>query len=156
MATKFITEESLRQQFWNLYSRNKNLVYAQFECPLRPRGVDIVTIEWVKDHFELCAFECKLTDVSKAIAQAGENAKYVHKSFIVVPSDQISNVQQRHKSELAQFSNVGAIAVENGGRYDMFEKARALATNNLQKHQAIDELYRQMATAMHNKILPKY
>ena len=68
------------------------------------------------------AFEFKLSDIRKAILQAKENSKFVHKSWIVIPSEKEDLISGRYKSYLKEIKYVGVIVVEEGGRWKMIHK----------------------------------
>ncbi len=134
---RFVEEKELKEQFWKMYSRNNKKILAyQFECQARHGGIDLVTVEKVPEkgggyHIEFCAFEFKLNDMEKVFSQAMLNMQtnYFHKSFIVVPMNKKNVVIDRYSTYLEKYPYIGCIAVnhpdENGGKYEMFQKAYA-------------------------------
>ena len=83
----FLTEKDLRDAFWKNYNYSKRALKYQFECDVRPGAADLVTVEQFQGNYQINAFEFKLSDIKKAILQAKENAKFVNKSWIVIPDE---------------------------------------------------------------------
>ena len=56
---KYVEEKALKEQFWKKYGYRSNIIAYQFECKARTGGVDLLTVEKVKDvkgfHIELCS-----------------------------------------------------------------------------------------------------
>ena len=144
---RFVSEKDLKDQFWKMYSRgNKNIVAYQFECMARHGGVDLLTVEKVKDrdgkgfHLEICSFEFKLADLEKAFSQANLNTAFCHKSFVVVPSEKEKTIGDRYADYYKKYPSIGCISVshpDDGGRYSMFHKARAKRDENVCVNQEI-------------------
>lgn len=82
----FLTEKELKDKFWENYNYSGRALRYEFESPIREGNADLVTVEIFQDRVQFNAFEFKLSDIRKAILQAKENSRSVHKSWIVVPS----------------------------------------------------------------------
>lgn len=144
---RFVSEKDLREQFWKMYSRvNKNIVAYQFECMARRGGVDLLTVEKVRNwdgkgyHLEICSFEFKLADMEKAFSQAYLNTEFCHKSFIVVPAEKQKTIEARYSDYYREYPSIGCISVSHpvdGGRYSMFHKARAKRDESICVNQEI-------------------
>lgn len=46
---KYVEEKALKEQFWKKYGYRSNIIAYQFECKARTGGVDLLTVEKVKD-----------------------------------------------------------------------------------------------------------
>ena len=144
---RFVTEKDLRDQFWKMYKRgNRNIIAYQFECQARYGGVDLLTIEKVKDrdgkgfHIEICSFEFKLADLEKAFSQANLNTEFCHKSFVVVPGEKERTIEDRYSDYYKRYPSIGCISVchpDGGGRYSMFHKARAKKDEDISVNQEV-------------------
>ena len=92
---KFVEERALRDAFWKKYGDRPNILAHQFECAARHGGVDLLTVESVKNrsgkgsNLQIVSFEFKLDDIEKAISQAVQDLDFSHKAFIVVPDRKI-------------------------------------------------------------------
>lgn len=115
----FLTERELRDTFWKNYNYSKRARKYQFECLIREGGADLVTVEKYQGNIQFNAFEFKLSDIKKAIAQAKANSKWVHKSWIVIPYDKKDLIENKYKSQLEDIKAVGVIVVEEEGRWTM-------------------------------------
>lgn len=100
----------------------------QFECQAREGGVDLLTVEDVQGEYQVCAFEFKLSDIKKALAQAEANLPFVNKSFIVVPVEKEELVQNKYLSYLREKRYIGVIGVEQSGRWKMIHQPYAQQT----------------------------
>ena len=114
----FLTEKDLRDAFWKNYNYSKRALKYQFECDVRPGAADLVTVEQFQGNYQINAFEFKLSDIKKAILQAKENAKFVNKSWIVIPDEKKELVEMKYGNILRNYG-IGAITVEEGGRWNM-------------------------------------
>lgn len=114
----FLTENELREKFWKSYNGNNRAIKYQFECPIREGNADLVTIEKYQDNFQINAFEFKLSDIKKVIRQAEENALLVNKSWIVVPKDRESVINDRYLATCKE-KGIGIMYVEDGGRWSL-------------------------------------
>lgn len=124
---KFIEENKLKEAFWVKFKVRKNIVRFHFECPIRKGCIDLLTIDHFKtldgvDKVSLCAFEFKLEDIKKAIAQAEENLRYAHKCFIVIPSYKKELVINKYLNYLNVNRHIGVICVDLDGRYEIVKK----------------------------------
>ena len=82
----------------------------------------MLTVEMYRDKVQFNAFEFKLHDIKKAILQAKENSKYVHKSWIVIPSEKERLIKERYEGYLKEIKYVGVIITEDTGRWKMIFK----------------------------------
>lgn len=114
----FLSEKELRDAFWKNYNYGSRALRYQFEIEFRTGSTDLLTLEKFQGHYQLNAFEFKLSDMKKVILQAKGNLAYVNKSWIVVPSEKQELVTGRYKNHL-QGAGIGAITVEEGGRWQM-------------------------------------
>ncbi len=114
----FLTEKDLRDAFWKNYNYSKRALKYQFECDVRLGAADLVTVEQFQGNYQINAFEFKLSDIKKAILQAKENAKFVNKSWIVIPDEKKELVEMKYGNILRNYG-IGAITVEEGGRWNM-------------------------------------
>lgn len=149
LKMKFIKEIDLRDQFWKGYGYRKNILAQQFECPARHGNIDAVTVETLKNlndngvHIQLIAFEFKLEDIEKAFSQAVENSKYVHKSFIVVPSYKSKVIQEKYFDYFNKYPNIGVISVDHpddGGKWHLLQKSKPNKDSDIQINQGILKL----------------
>lgn len=115
----FLTEQDLRDTFWANYNYNHRAIKYQFECPLRQGNIDLVTVEKFQENYQINAFEFKLDDIKKVLLQAKGNIPYCNKSWIVVPGEKKKVILERYKNYLDDAKHIGAIAVEEGGKWEM-------------------------------------
>lgn len=115
----FLTEKELKDRFWENYNYSGRALRYEFESPIREGNADLVTVEIFQDRVQFNAFEFKLSDIRKAILQAKENSRSVHKSWIVVPSEKEKLISERYIAYLKEIKYVGVITVEEGGRWKM-------------------------------------
>lgn len=134
----FLTEKELKDKFWKNYNYSQRAVRYQFECPIREGGADLVTVELYQNNVQFNAFEFKLNDIKKVILQAKANAAFVHKSWIVIPSEKSGVILDRYKSYLDEIEVVGVICVEEGGKWEMVYKPKF--QKNIVLHQSILKL----------------
>ena len=113
----FLREEDLVEKFWKFYNGRGRAIKFQFECPIREGNADLVTIEKYQDNYQINAFEFKLDDMKKVILQAEFNAKFVNKSWIVVPIEKKSIIEKRYLSACKEHG-IGIFYVEAGGRWE--------------------------------------
>ena len=113
----FLTEQELRDRFWENYNYSGRAIYHQFEAPMRYGDVDLMTIEKFQENFQINAFEFKLNDIKKVILQAKANIQYCNKSWIVIPSEKEQLIFDRYKNALDEAKYIGVITVEEGGRW---------------------------------------
>lgn len=118
----FLTEKELKNKFWGNYNYSGRALRYEFESPIREGNADLITIEMFQDKVQFNAFEFKLSDIKKAILQAKENSKFVHKSWIVIPSEKANLINDRYSTYLNDLKYVGVIIVEEGGRRKMIHK----------------------------------
>ena len=109
---KFVEEKALRDAFWENYKRRSGVLRHQFEAPVRHGGIDLLTIEDYNGRIYFVAFEFKLDDIKKALAQADENLQYVHKSFIVIPEEKCELVISKYGDFLKDRKWIGVIGVD--------------------------------------------
>lgn len=120
----FVLEKDLREKFWENYRYRKGLIKYQFEVPLRTGAADLLTVESYQENIQLNAFEFKLTDIKKALAQAEANLPYVNRSWIVVPADKKKVINERYLPFLQEKKYIGAIGVADGGRWEVIYQPR--------------------------------
>ena len=108
---KFVEEKALRDAFWSKYGKRSGILRHQFESPIRHGGMDLLTVEIFDNRVYFVAFEFKLDDIKKALAQAEENLQYVHKSFIVIPQEKCETVIQKYGDWLKEKRFIGVIGV---------------------------------------------
>lgn len=118
----FLTEKELKDKFWENYNYSGRALRYEFESPIREGNADLITIEMFQDKVQFNAFEFKLSDIKKAILQAKENSKFVHKSWIVIPSEKANLIKDRYITYLNDLKYIGVIIVEEGGRWKMIHK----------------------------------
>lgn len=118
----FLTEKELKEKFWKNYNYSGRALRYEFESPIREGNADLITIEMFQDKVQFNAFEFKLSDIKKAILQAKQNSKFVHKSWIVIPSEKGNLIKDRYSTYLNDLKYVGVIIVEEGGRWKMIHK----------------------------------
>lgn len=119
----FLTEKELKQTFWKNYNYSGRAIKYQFECDIREGAADLVTIEKYQDNFQINAFEFKLSDIKKVILQARANAKYVTKSWIVVPEEKAELIRNKYINHIVE-QGIGVIIVEEGGHWELLQKAK--------------------------------
>ena len=132
---KFIEEQELVEMFWKKYGYRQNIVRHQFESPIRKGGIDLFTVEIFDGRIYFVAFEFKLEDIKKAIAQAEENLKYAHKSFVVVPKEKVKTILDKYKDYLDKNRFIGVIGVETDGRWEICYKAMMQSDSYIQYNQ---------------------
>ena len=118
----FLTERDLKETFWKNYNYSARAIRYQFEAPIREGCADLLTVEMYQNNVQFNAFEFKLHDIKKAILQAKENSRYVHKSWIVIPSEKEQLIKDRYESSLKEIKYVGVIITEDTGRWKMIFK----------------------------------
>ena len=118
----FLTEKELKDKFWENYNYSGRALRYEFESPIREGNADLITIEMFQDKVQFNAFEFKLSDIKKAILQAKQNSKFVHKSWIVIPSEKANLIKDRYITYLNDLKYIGVIIVEEGGRWKMVHK----------------------------------
>lgn len=118
----FLTERDLKDTFWKNYNYSKRAIRYEFEAPIREGCADLVTVEMYQNNVQFNAFEFKLNDMKKAILQARENSKYVHKSWIVIPSEKEQLIKDKYENYLKEIKYVGVITTEDTGRWKMIYK----------------------------------
>lgn len=141
----FIEEQKLKEAFWSKYNYRKNILRYQFECPIRNGGIDLLTIESLKDKdrtltVQVNAFEFKLSDIKKAIAQAEENLNYAHKSWIVIPHEKGKIIKDKYLNYLEQKKYIGCISVELDGRWTIIYQPWTQPDHHLKFNQGIAKL----------------
>lgn len=120
---EYLYEKDLKKSFWDKnYKFKKNIKRYQFECSFREGNIDLVTLETVKDDYQICAFEFKLKDIKRALAQAEANIPFVHKSFVVVPIERKSIILDKYLDWLHKQKYIGVIGVDINGRWEMVYK----------------------------------
>lgn len=137
---KFIEEKKLKEAFWEKFRYRKQIIKYQFECPIRHGAIDLLTIDHHGDRISLCAFEFKLDDIKKAIAQAEENLNYAHKSFIVLPDNKESLIKNKYMNYLQANKNLGVIVVALDGTWKMLKKAYDKNDRELTYNQTVFKL----------------
>ncbi|MCI5688060.1 MAG: hypothetical protein HFE72_11445 [Emergencia sp.] len=115
----FLTEQELRDRFWENYNYSGRAIYHQFEAPMRYGDVDLMTIEKFQERYQINAFEFKLNDVKKVILQAKANVEFCHKSWIVMPQEKAQIILNRYRRMIEDAKHVGVITVEEGGRWNV-------------------------------------
>ena len=98
----FLTEQELRDRFWENYNYSGRAIYHQFEAPMRYGDVDLMTIEKFQERYQINAFEFKLNDVKKVMLQ--------EKAQIIL---------NRYRRMIEDAKHVGVITVEEGGRWNV-------------------------------------
>lgn len=131
----FLTENELKETFWKNYNGSGRAIFWQFECPIREGNADLLTVEKFQENVQFNAFEFKLTDIQKAILQAKGNSKYVHKSWIVVPSEKENIIKNRYINILQKTKIVGVMSVAEGGRWKVIYQPQY--NNDIQINQVI-------------------
>ena len=121
----FLQESELKEMFWSNYGKRQQIITYQFENTARQGGIDLVTVEKFLDRFEICAFEFKLADIKKALAQAKANLKFVHKSFIVVPAEKKQVILDKYSAQLKEHKYIGVMSIEESGRWEMIYQPKA-------------------------------
>ncbi|MBM6808325.1 hypothetical protein [Faecalicoccus pleomorphus] len=130
-----LSEKELKEKFWKAYNEGKRALRWQFECPAREGGIDLVTLEKFKDEYQINAFEFKLNDIKKVVAQAKANSKYATKSWIVVPIYKENLILNRYINELDTYENelkikrnIGVMGVYDNGSYKVIHTAKPADT----------------------------
>ena len=134
----FLSERKLKEAFWKNYNYSKRALRYQFECAIREGNADLVTVEEFQGNIQLNAFEFKLNDIRKAIAQALENSDYVNKSWIVIPIEKKNLINDKYINMLERIAYVGVITVTDAGRWEMIHKPKF--RNNIDLSQEILKL----------------
>lgn len=119
----FLTEKEIKETFWKNYNYSGRAIKYQFECDIREGAADLVTIEKYQDNFQINAFEFKLQDIKRVILQAKANAKYVNKSFIVIPVEKSELIRNKYLNHIKE-QGIGVITVEEGGRWELLIKPK--------------------------------
>lgn len=120
----FLSERKLKETFWKNYNYSKRALRYQFECAIREGNADLVTVEEFQGNIQFNAFEFKLSDIKKAMAQALENSDFVHKSWIVIPIEKKNLIKDRYINKLERIAYVGVITVSDSGRWEMIHKPK--------------------------------
>lgn len=140
---KFVEERALRDSFWKKYGNRPNILVHQFECAARHGGVDLLTVESVKNrsgkgtNLQIVSFEFKLDDIEKAISQAVQDLEFSHKVFIVVPERKIKVIIDKYTDDLRRCRYIGVITVSLDGRWDLPVKCWAKADKDVHVNQEI-------------------
>lgn len=119
----FIKEEDLRNAFWDNYKNRSAIIKWQFEMPLRTGNADLFTAEEFQGNIQMNAFEFKLSDIKKAMAQAEANMEFVNRSWIVMPIEKEKVLNDKYKLYLKE-KGIGAIVVEDGGKWRFIQLPR--------------------------------
>ncbi|MDD3028093.1 MAG: hypothetical protein PHI41_08625 [Erysipelotrichaceae bacterium] len=119
----YLTEKDLKDNFWKKYNYNNRALKFQFEFIQSGRSLDLITGEKLGESYQLNAFEFKLTDIKKAIAQAKFNQEYFQKSWLVFPVDRKEVIENKYLSEIKS-SGLGLIFVSDDGTFDLYLIAR--------------------------------
>lgn len=115
----FIEEKQLKETFWNNYKNRKAIVRSQFENAMRTGNCDLLTLEIFQEKYQINAFEFKLTDIKKVLAQAEANLPFVNKSWIVIPINKENLIRDKYLNYLKEKRYIGVIGVEDGGRWNI-------------------------------------
>ena len=140
---KFIEEKALRDAFWKKYGNRSNILAHQFECSARHGGVDLLTVESVKNrsgkgsNLQIVSFEFKLDDIEKAISQAVQDLEFSHKAFIVVPDRKIKVIKDKYTDELRRCRYIGVISVGLDGLWNIPVRCWAKADKDVRVNQEI-------------------
>lgn len=113
----FIEEKVLKEKFWENYKNRKGIVSYQFENALRKGNCDLLTLEVYQEKYQINAFEFKLNDIKKVLAQAEANLPYANKSWIVVPMEKEQLIKDKYMNYLTEKKYIGVMGVESGGRW---------------------------------------
>ena len=150
---KFVEERALRDAFWKKYGDRPNILAHQFECAARHGGVDLLTVESVKNrsgkgsNLQIVSFEFKLDDIEKAISQAVQDLEFSHKAFIVVPDRKIKVITDKYIDELRKCRYIGVITVGLDGRWEIPVRCWAKADKDVRVNQEIMKMM--FSGAMH-------
>ena len=143
---KFVEEKALCNAFWKKYGNRPNILVHQFECAARHGGVDLLTVESVKNrsgkgsNLQMVSFEFKLDDIEKAISQAVQDLEFSHKAFIVVPDRKIKVITDKYTDGLRKCRYIGVITVGLDGRWDLPVRCWAKADKDVHVNQEIMKL----------------
>lgn len=118
----FIEEKQLKETFWNNYKKRKAIVRYQFENAMRTGNCDLLTLEVFQEKYQINAFEFKLTDIKKVLAQAEANLPFVNKSWIVIPINKENLIRDKYLNYLKEKRYIGVIGVEDGGRWNIIHQ----------------------------------
>lgn len=113
----FIEEKVLKEKFWENYKNRKGIVAYQFENALRKGNCDLLTLEVYQEKYQINAFEFKLNDIKKVLAQAEANLPYANKSWVVVPIEKEQLIKDKYMNYLTEKKYIGVMGVEAGGRW---------------------------------------
>lgn len=120
----FVLEKDLRDAFWKYYQKRKSLLKYQFEVPLREGRADLLTVEEYQGNIQLNAWEFKLNDVKKALAQAELNLPFVNRSWIVLPIEKKNMIEEKYTAYLKEKKYIGVMVVEDGGRWSVIHQPK--------------------------------
>ena len=140
---KFVEEVRLKEAFWDKYKYRTNILASQFESIARHGGVDLLTAELVENKttketaIQFVSFEFKLDDIKKAIAQAEENSRFCHKSFIVIPLEKEKVINDRYKDYLKKAKYIGVMGVATDGRWTILHKPWTHKDEDLEYNQVL-------------------
>ncbi len=137
---EFLYEQELRDYFWSLYGYRKTIEAYRFETARRG-GMDLATLERVRNRFEFCAFEFKLNDMKRVITQAKHNMQYVHKSFIVIPDTKEKLIRDKYWLEIVNQKYLGVITVEHEGRWNIIHQPRTQPDELITLNQSLLSLF---------------
>lgn len=118
----FLSEQGLKETFWKNYNYSNRALRYQFECAIREGSADLVTVEIFQGDVQFNSFEFKLSDIKKAMLQAQENSRYVHKSWIVIPAEKERLIRDKYYNYLQEIKTVGVITVQESGKWKMIYK----------------------------------
>lgn len=132
----FILEKDLNDGFskiyLNYYKKNGSLIYYEHELEIE-RPIDLVTVENYQSKYQINAFEFKLSDVKKAIAQAEFNSRYVNKSWIVLPKEKENLIRTRYYPYLKEKKYIGVMCVNVYGGFEIIYQP--MFNNDVKLHQ---------------------
>lgn len=131
----FLTEKDLKDSFWKNYNYAHRAVRYQFDCPLRDRETDLITVEKFQNNVQFNSFEFMLNDVKRVILQAKSNIPYVHKSWIVMPDEKERLLTEKYMPALIKEQYIGVITVDEGGHWTAIYKPKF--NNEVMLNQAI-------------------
>lgn len=120
----FIEEKVLKEKFWENYKNRKGIVSYQFENALRKGNCDLLTLEVYQEKYQINAFEFKLNDIKKVLAQAEANLPYANKSWIVVPIEKEQLIKDKYMNYLTEKKYIGVMGVESGGRWTIIHQPK--------------------------------
>ncbi|MBR3345735.1 MAG: hypothetical protein IKG37_01520 [Solobacterium sp.] len=140
---KFVEERALRDAFWKKYGNRPNIIAHQFECAARHGGVDLLTVEKVKNRsgkgsiLQIVSFEFKLDDIEKAVSQAVQDLEFSHKAFIVIPDRKVKVIEDKYTDEIRKCRYIGVITVGLDGRWDLPIRCWAKSDKDVKLNQEI-------------------